>query len=581
MLNPLWIDFSGYIVLMLLELSIKNFAIIDDLRICFSDGLTMLTGETGAGKSIIINAVNLLLGSRASGSLIRTGAEAAELEALFSIHPESSVLQIVQELGFEASDDLLIRRIISRNDRHRIYINGRLSTIQMLNRMTGCLASISGQHAHQGLLKEDQHLMTLDQFAGLLPLRASVAEHYHEIVPLIQHLDSLKSVQQRQTEQADLLEFQKNEITSASLRPGEDVDLEQEMKRLKMAETLYQSVGSSYEMLYGAEGAIIGKLVENARLIEKASRIDSQLSDMAKALEDTVYQLEDIAHRLRGYLDTLQADDNRLEEIENRLDVIRRLKRKYGGSVDSVLSHLEIIDRQLGGLENLSEQIAGTESRLESRSVELATLCNELSGKRKQAAASLSAAVETELASLQMAHTRFHVFLQSSDPDEKAPRWLKTGGCRISESGIDTARFMIAPNPGEDLKPLSAIASGGELSRVVLALKAILADKESVETVVFDEVDAGIGGGTAELVGQKLLALSAWHQILCITHLPQIAKFGHHHYKISKQVLNGRTQSMIAEMSRQERIQEIARMLGGTNITQTTLDHAHEMLEKK
>lgn len=566
---------------MLVELSIKNFAIINDLRIRFSDGLTILTGETGAGKSIIINAFNLLLGARASANLIRTGAEAAELEALFSINPSSRIFRNIREWGIEADEELLIRRIISRNDRHRIYINGRLSTIQMLNRVTEHLASISGQHAHQGLLREDQHLMILDQFGNLMPLRATVASAYNEIVPLIESLQRLKGLRHRQTEHVKLLEFQKTEITQASLVPGEDAELEQEKRRLKMAETLYQTVAGSFEMLYGSEGAIIGKLVELSRSLEKSSRIDSQLSGAAKAVEDTAYHLEDVAHGLRRYLDGLQADDHRLEEIESRLDLVQRLKRKYGGSLESVLSHLDAISGELSGLENLSEEIHAAEKQLESRYAELSRCCTELSENRKQVAQLLAKQVEKELESLQMPHARFSIFMQTCGADEKTPVWLQAGGHRIHESGIDTATFMIAPNPGEALKPLSQIASGGELSRVVLALKAILAEKESVETVVFDEVDAGIGGGTAELVGQKLLSLSGYHQIICITHLPQIASFGRHHFKISKQVSAGRTETCIASMSEQERVQEIARMLGGADITQTALEHAREMLEKR
>ncbi len=564
---------------MLKELSIKNFTIIENLHICFSDGLTILSGETGAGKSIIINAVNLLLGSRASAKLIRTGVETAELEALFKITPESKVFKIFDEQGGKASEELLIRRIISREDRHRIYINGHLATIQMLNQATEKLASISGQHAHQGLLKEDLQLMIIDQFGGLTPVRARIFRLFYEIVPLIQKLRKLNNIRDRQAEHINLLEFQKKEILDASIKHGEDASLEQERIRLKNGEELYSAVYSSIEDLYSADGAVVERLVEAKKNLDKATAIDPELTSKAKELSEATFRIEDIAEELRTYLKIITIDNKRLEEVESRLDILTRLKRKYGGALEAVISHLETIDQELSGIENISGQINDIETKLSELHRELSGLCLDISSKRSQAAKLLAKKVEKELASLRMTGTKFKISLQTIPASDNSDPYLVVKGNTISETGIDQANFLIAPNVGEDLKPMASIASGGELSRIVLALKAILAEKGSVETLVFDEVDAGIGGSVAEAVGIKLSKLARYHQIICITHLAQIAKFGDNHFRITKNVSQGRTITSINPLNEKDRIKEIARMLGGMEITKTTLDHAREMLK--
>jgi len=564
---------------MLRELSIKNFAIIDDLHICFSDGLTILSGETGAGKSIILNAVNLLLGSRATIQLIRTDAESAELEATFQIAFKSRVSEIMVQHGYNSSEELLIRRIISRNGRHRIYINGRLATIQLLNSITENLASISGQHEHQGLLKEEQQLLILDQFGGLVPLRKQVSKLFHEILPLITELKKLNAIKDRQSEHIELLEFQKKEIIQTSITPGEDSALEKERMRLKNGETLYQAVHDSIEALYNTQGAVVERLVEVRRNLDRVCQIDSELSSAAKGIADTTFQIEDIIEELRNYLKNIQIDETRLEDVEARLDILQKLKRKYGGSLDAVIAHLESIEHELSEVENISDKINVTEAKLSELHSQLAKLALKLSEKRGHTAINLAKKLEMELTTLKMSQTQFQVFLRTISAEDKADPYLTIDGKAIDETGIDCASFLIAPNVGEDLKPLAGIASGGELSRVVLALKAILAETESVETVVFDEVDAGIGGGVAEVVGKKLSFLARHHQVICITHLPQIAKFGDHHFKISKHVEQGRTITNIDPLGDEERIKEIARMLGGVEITRATIDHAREMLD--
>jgi len=565
---------------MLKELSIRNFAIIDDLQINFSDGLTILSGETGAGKSIILNAVNLLLGSRASADLVRTGAASAELEALFHISAESNVADIMTDLGYDPTQGLLIRRIIARSDSNRVYINGRLATIQILNTITENLASISGQHAHQGLLKEDEHLLILDQFGGLMTQRQKIYNYYHQILPLIEELAKLKKIRARQAEHLELLQFQKKEISDAAFAVDEDTELERERLRLKNAESLYGIVHGSIDELYAAPGSVSERLLEVKKNLERGGEINSTLNPGADRLEESAYIIEDLIEELRSYLKLIEIDERRLEAVEERLDELNKLKRKYGGSLEAVQSHREAIEQELLKVENIGEKVKEVKKRIGGLHDRCRASALKLSKNRKKAAKKLSLKIIEALASLKMDDTSFRVELNTISGNQKTNEFLKIDEYALAETGIDRVTFMIAPNLGEELKPLATIASGGELSRVVLGLKAILAETDSVETVIFDEVDAGIGGGTAEVVGRRLAELAKYHQVICITHLPQIAKFGRHHLSISKHVKNGRTQTVIQPLNEEDRHREIARMLGGEDITATTLEHARELLEK-
>ena len=565
---------------MLKELSIRNFAIIDDLQIRFSEGLTILSGETGAGKSIILNAVNLLLGSRASADMVRTGAQDAELEARFQTTGSSRVANIMTQHGYEPSDGLLVRRIISRSDVNRVYINGRIATIQLLNAITENLASISGQHVHQLLLKEEQHLLILDQFGGLMPLREEINNCFHQMLPLLQKLKDLNTIKKRQVEHIELLEFQLKDITAANPTRGEDKALEQERVRLKNAEELYQVVYNSIESLYSAPGSVIENLVDVQKNLDRISQIDPQLKSKNAKLSDTTYQIEDLIEGLRGYLNSIQMDEKQLETVEERLDTLNKLKRKYGGSIDTVFDKLKSIEQDLASVEDIADSMKNIETQISELHHILKDRVLSLSRKRKKTADRFAKKVITQLATLMMSKTEFKASLQEMAAPEEPNPYLTANNHMISETGIDRATFLIAPNIGEALKPLASIASGGELSRVVLALKALLAKTDAVETVVFDEVDAGIGGGVAEVVGKKLADLAAHHQVICITHLPQIAKFGDQHYRISKQVTKGRTHTSIRLLSVEDRYKEIARMLGGEKITQATLQHAREMLER-
>jgi DNA repair protein RecN (Recombination protein N) len=565
---------------MLQELSIRNFAIIDNLRIQFAPGLTILSGETGAGKSILINAINLVLGSRASAALIRTGCEVAELEALFQVSSRSAAARTMDANGYTSHEGLLIRRIVSRKDSNRIYINGRLATMQLLCAITENLASISGQHVHQNLLKEEHHLLVLDQFGGLLSQRQAIFDAYHEMLPLMDKLERLRTLKNRRAQQVELLQYQRNEIESAALTEAEDTRLEQERNRLKNSELLFQTVYQAVEEIYSGQGSVVEKLTAVRKNIEKAGRIDSALSPGVDHLIQINFLLEELVDHLRNYLKTVEMDESRLEAVEERLDLINKLKRKYGGSLDGVFAHSEAVSLELAEVENVDEQITVTEKQLAGCHNRLAESALNLSQQRRKTAKALAHAVEAELKNLKMGQTRFEVALHHVKTVDRTSAFLQVNGMQVFESGLDRAVFRIAPNVGEELKPLTAIASGGELSRIVLALKSILAATDAVETVVFDEVDAGIGGGTAEVVGHKLLELSAHHQVICITHLPQIAKFGSHHFSISKRVVKGRTLTAITVLDEKSRVEELARMLGGVDITPTTLNHARELLKQ-
>jgi len=563
---------------MLTELRIRNFAIIEQLNIQFTNGLTVLSGETGAGKSIIINALNLLLGHRATEKYIRTGMDVAEVEGYFDIEDHPKIKELLKSNDFDPNDGLLVRRLISRKDRHKIYINDRQSTIQLLSQLTANLVNISGQHAHQRLLNEDEHLLILDTYGKLIELRNDVYQTYHRLIPLIAHLDKLIKQQSRKAEHLELIKFQAKEISDAAIAENEDELLENEQTRLQHAETIYQKVSQSIDQLYDSEGAAYEVLSKTNKIIEQVATMDKNLVSSCDRIMDARVLVEDITSELRHYLDGIQVDNQRLQDVEDRIYLLNQLKRKYGGSLESIETHYQDIQVELNGLDTIEDKIAKAESDVKTVHEALKSKIYELSEKREQCASSLSLAIEKELHQLKMSKTRFQVKVTRRQKDSQTHSVLTDGEWLFTETGMNQSHFMIAPNVGEAMKPLAAIASGGELSRVVLALKAILAGTESVSTVIFDEVDAGIGGGVAEMVGQKMKALSQHHQIICITHLPQIAKYGQHHFQIAKQIDNDRTHTVIRPIDHEERIQEIARMLGGETITEKTLAHAREIL---
>lgn len=556
---------------MLTDLQIKNFAIIDDLHLSFSPGLTILSGETGAGKSIIVGALNMVLGGRATGDLIRTGEQEAIVEALFTITGDEIFNQSLIEKGVSTKDTpvLLLKRIISREGKNKVFLNGNLATLGMLTEITESLLTISGQHEHQELLRPQNHIDILDNYSGLLTLRGQYQGIFHLLQHLQQELETIKAKKTREAERQELLNFQWREIQEASLIPGEEEELRNERKILQNAEELIKTAEQVYEGIYAGDEAILSQLSRRVRDLKEITGIDPSVTPYVETLEATLVQLEDVAISLRDYLQKIHFDPQRLEEIEGRLDTIHRLKMKYGGSIKDILDYQKKIQWEREQISQSNEYLSALTEKYEVLSRETEVKAEELSRKRKETANDLGQKMEKELASLGMQSPKFVVNIIGSE--EKT----------LDEKGIDQVEFFFSPNPGEALRPLTRIASGGELSRVILSFKHILAQEEGVSTLIFDEVDSGIGGATAEVVGQKLSEISKYYQAICITHLPQIACYGDCHYSITKTVEDDRTKTRVKLLNPEERVKEISRMLGGTEITPKTRTLAQEMLERK
>jgi DNA repair protein RecN (Recombination protein N) len=560
---------------MLVQLNISNFAIIKHLDIAFRPGLNIISGETGAGKSIIINAMNLILGERASADLIRTGATEARVDALFSIPRKGPISTVLMNFDIPFDGELLIRRSLFRAGRNSISINGSIATLQMLSTLGDLLISISGQHEHQRLLKQDHHLAILDDFGGLASARQAMAAVFSDHQALLGKIQLLKGEITKVQERQELARFQMAEIEGARILEDEDVSLAGEKSRLENAEELLESVSSVYQRLYEMEDSILSSLFECARRLEKAARIDERLKDIAEAISRSRIRLEDHAMSLRDIQGTIEMDPRRLEVVQERLELLTRLKRKYGPSLAEVLAFREGLTTAMEDLDEKRHRLADLEEQLATVEKEMTAVALDLSTKRGKVAAALEQEMEKELGDLSMPDTLFRVQFRDGDGPLPGPQEILS---LIRSDGFDQVEFMLSPNVGEPLKPLVKIASGGELSRIMLALKSILARSGSVEAVIFDEVDAGIGGATAQVVGEKLEALAGFHQILCITHLPQIASKAQTHFQVRKQVIDGRTQTLIAELTDKERVEEIARLLAGREITPQALAHAREMM---
>lgn len=565
---------------MLSELAIKKFAIIDDIRIPFKNGLSVLTGETGAGKSIIIEAVNLLLGSRSSADLVRTGEETAELEAFFDIEPDSHAATILAEQGMDGSEGLMIRRVIASSGKSRVFINSRQATLDLLKQVTWNLAGISSQHAHQGLLREENHLDILDEFAETRFLRQEVTSLYGKILPITRKIASLKSQREEKIREQDLLQFQVDEIEVAGILPNEDEELDIQRERLQNASKIFEIVNGGIHEIYDRERSLIERLSALRTQIEKFSRVDEVLDKVADRLGSMEFELQDVAETLRTYSATIDLDPESLELLTQRLDLIAKLKRKYGGSLASLFEQYEVMQTALSDTKGLETRILALGMEKEGFEQQIRQKAKALSLARQKAGIALAKLAQGELAALEMGKARFEVLIshQTSENPEELQTHTRE---KIFSTGMDKICFYLSPNPGEAAKPLVKIASGGELSRIVLALKAVLSTTQSLETLIFDEVDAGIGGATSEKVGLKLKELGAKHQVICITHLAQIAKYGASQFRISKQVVNDRTCTSIIPLETQkERVEEIARMIGGQEITPATLIHAEELLHQ-
>ena len=561
---------------MLVQLNISNFAIINHLETRFRPGLNILTGETGAGKSIIINAVNLILGGRASSDLIRTGSEEARVEALFNIPEKHSINELLSGLGLPFDGELLIQRTISREGRNRVNINGSMATLQMLSKLGLSLISISGQHEHQWLLRPENHLYLLDEFGGLNEEREALAESYRSHQTLKEDLKGLEREIREGEQRQELSAFQADEIRRADVKNGEDGLLIEEKNRLRHAEMLMQIVAESYQTLYENEDAVISSLSQCMKKIETGIEADRRLLPIKDAIASARVELEEAALELRNFQKSITIDPDRLEHIEERLQLINRLKRKYGSTIEEILKFEEALSQRIDHLELKRKTLEKV--RMELNEIEKVVVSHAvaLSMKRHNAAKKLQKAVEQELNRLDMGGTRFEAHFYATKAGNRNESKVDIEGIR--GDGYDNVELMISPNIGEELRPLSKIASGGELSRIMLALKTILARNASVETIIFDEVDSGIGGATAEVVGEKLHSLAQYHQILCITHLPQIASKGNTHYLVKKQVIDRRTQTVISKLNAEERLMEIARLLGGRTISKKTVAHAKEML---
>ena len=563
---------------MLRELHIENLAIIDQLRIDFHEGLNVLTGETGAGKSIILNALNLILGDRVKDDIIRSHEEEGLVEALFDIAANPRIRQWLAEKGIEAEDTVVIKRVLSRKDKSKIYINGQLATLQMVSLIAEELLNIYGQHQHQVLKKVENHLEILDEFGGLLPLKAEFEEAYREQRGLAKRLEALKDEQERGERERDLWTFQLKEIEAAALRPGEEEGLKQELHLMKNAQRLMQLAGSSERLLYSEGNSIVEKLGTVKRDIEALAELDTSVSSLKEAVSSALLQLEEASGEIKRYLAKIDMDPGRLEEKELRVVELQRLKRKYKAStVEEILAYKERIERGVQGTADLEAEIAQLERKRQEGAVQVWDRAQRLSQARKEAGLMLKQEIEAELATLAMERTTFEVERKAVAAGGDA---LDVAGGFVGPRGAEEVEFLISPNLGEEPRPLSRIASGGELSRIMLAIKEILTKGAVDQTLVFDEVDAGIGGHTAEVVGHKLRDLARYHQILCVTHLPQIAAFGESHYQVSKREAEGRTMTSVARLQGDMVVEEIARMLGGKAVTAATRTHAQEMLHK-
>jgi DNA repair protein RecN (Recombination protein N) len=561
------------------ELRIQHFAIIDEIHVHFAAGLHVFTGETGAGKSILVEALSLALGGRASADMIRAGQETATIEAVFDLTGRPGIAELARAHGIEtAGDELVIRRAISAS-RNRVYVNGSLSTVSVLELFGARLVEIHGQYEQQTLLHPERQLDILDSYAGAFELRGALERNYYYLQGLRKRLADLMVQADERTRRQQLLQFELHEIDQAKLRPDEEEELKTERHVLMHTEKLLQVTQGSSDALYAGEDTLVERVGQVLKALEEVSGIDPALKPVVEDLRAALYQLEEAGRTLGDYAARVEFDPVRLSEIEERLAELSALKRKYGPTVADILGHrddlateLESLQHQVENMEALRAEIAGTEQQVRQQAL-------ELSAQRMAVGASLEQAVERALHELSMEAARFMIAFRRT-PDPAGFIAVEGAPVQLMPTGIESVEFLFTSNPGEEPRPLAKIASGGELSRVMLALKGILAAVAQVPTLVFDEVDTGIGGGVAEVVGRKLKALTKTCQVFCITHLPQVASRGDVHFLIEKQVVSGRTVTTVRPLSARERVDEVARMAGGLVITETTRRLAVELLRQ-
>lgn len=556
---------KGERVAMLVELAIEQIAIINRLNLRFQPGLNVLTGETGAGKSILIDALSLALGERAEAEMLRAGAEHAQVTAVFDVSSSPHLLARLQELGLTPEDGLLyLTRELFAGGRSQARINGRPVPVATLKAVGDLLVDLHGQHQHQSLFHLGEQMRFLDQWCGekVLALKVELGECVREMRALQRELSSLQADARERAHLLDLYTFQKQEIEQAHLSPGEEEDLVAEERRLSHAEKLFATAETAYELLSAGEPSAVDLLAQAVRAMEEVLPVDAELQPLVENLQNALYAVQDTASELRAYRDRVEFNPERLGEVQERLHLIRTLKRKYGDTVETVLEYLRAVTEKMERLQGGEERAEGIVQVIRQKEERAQVLAAALSKLRREGARRFEQAVAGELNALALPRARFEVKL--------TPKPLES-------DGADAVEFLIAPNPGEPPRPLSKIASGGELSRVMLAIKSVLAGVEDVPTLVFDEIDIGIGGRTAAVVGEKLHALSSQRQILCITHLPQIASRARLHLLIEKREAEGRTVVAVTSVEGDVRMREIARMLGDTG--ESALRHAREMLE--
>ncbi len=584
---------------MLLELNITDFAIIERLRLTLRPGFNVFTGETGAGKSILVDAIAALVGERMGADMVRAGSERATVEGVFEVsdllaheaRPDAAVDsaavgslgEALAELGVEAEDGMLIlSREMTSAGRGLARVNGRTAPLSTLQRLSAALIDIHGQSAHLALLKPERHIFYLDRYAGLGDARAEVATLYADWRATRRELERLRADEREIERRLELLRFQVEEITAAALKSGEVEELERERRMLTNAERLGELTATVYAALRGDESGdergALDLLAEARRALADLLRLDETLAGQGETLEQAIFLLEDVASATRDYQDQVMADPARLEEVEERLDLINRLRRKYGATIEETLAFSSEAARELESLTNREERAVELQQREERLRERIGAVAGRLSAQRAEAARSLASAMERQLDDLNMRKARFEVRLaRKSDPDGVPVG--DEGRVAFSATGIDQVEFLLAPNPGEPLKPLARIASGGETSRLMLAIKTILASADATPTLIFDEIDAGISGRSGQVVGEKLWALGQTHQTLCVTHLPQIAALGDQHFQVSKAVSGERTTTRVAVLDDAARVAELSQMLGGAS-TNASRANARDLLAR-
>ena len=552
---------------MLRELRIRNFAVIAEVSVPFTPGLNVLSGETGTGKSMVIDALLLVRGGRAQTDVIRSDAESASVEAVFEVDPHGGVAAVLEEAGLAHEEGLLvIRRELARSGRHRAFANDSPVTVGLLERLGDQLVELHGQHEHQRLLEPSAQLELLDRFAEAEPLRERVGELFAKHRAARAEIDRTRETERDRAQREDLLRFQVSELDAARLRPGEEEELRAERRRLQHAERLTAALTEAGALLDEDRDSALSRLDRVARLLQEIVRVDPAGAAPLEALEAARAHLDDVRAGVRSLRDGIGAEPGRLEAIDDRLDALTRLKRKYGDSEDAMLAFRAEAARELERLERHEELLAGQERLLTELEAELAAAAAALGGRRREGAARLGAQAQRELRTLGMERAVFEVAVEGLPLDA------------ISARGQDRVELRLSTNPGEEVKPLSRVASGGELSRTMLALKAVLARADRVPTLVFDEIDAGIGGGVAGVVADKLAAAAQGRQVLCVTHLAPIAARAGHHVRVTKRVRGGRTGVSAEALEGEERVAEIARMLGGDPGSETARRHARELL---